>query len=207
MTYEYYIYDIPLFVVNPPEESVDIPSFCKEVEEIIPRSLLHELEVVYIGEFEELQDRNAAYKNGGIYISCNEPTNFDLMEDFIHEVAHSLEEMFAAQIYDDDLMGEFSGKRNRLYHILTSEGFDIDPALYSQIEYNPKFDKFLSQDVGYPILLTLTMGLFISPYGATSIQEYFANGFEKYFLDSPRTVRDISPVLYRKIEEIINDEA
>jgi Mlc titration factor MtfA (ptsG expression regulator) len=50
------------------------------------------------------------------------------------------------------------------------------------------------------------MGLFVSPYGATSLQEYFANGFEKYFLENPRAVRDISPVLYRKIEEIINDD-
>ena len=50
------------------------------------------------------------------------------------------------------------------------------------------------------------MGLFVSPYGATSIQEYFANGFEKYYLDNPRRVRDISPILYRKIEEIINDD-
>ena len=50
------------------------------------------------------------------------------------------------------------------------------------------------------------MGLFVSPYAATSIQEYFANGFEKYFLDETRTVKNVSPVLYRKIEEIINDD-
>jgi len=49
------------------------------------------------------------------------------------------------------------------------------------------------------------MGLFVSPYGATSIQEYFANGFEKYYLDNPGRVRIISPVLYEKITEIIND--
>ena len=64
----------------------------------------------------------------------------------------------------------------------------------------------MANEVGYPTLLSLTMGLFVSPYGATSIQEYFANGFEKYFLDNPLTVRDMSPVLYRKIEEIINDD-
>ena len=34
---EYYIYDIPLFVVNAPEGSVDIPGFCEEVEETRPR--------------------------------------------------------------------------------------------------------------------------------------------------------------------------
>ena len=77
--------------------------------------------------------------------------------------------------------------------------------MYGFTEYNKKFDNFLANEVGYPTLLSLTMGLFVSPYAATSIQEYFANGFEKYFLDNPRMVRDISPVLYGKIEEIIND--
>ena len=194
-------------MLNAPEEGVDIPAFCREVEEILPHSLLQQVEVVYIGHFKELAGRNAAYKNGGIYISCNEPTNFDLIEDFIHEVAHSLEEAFGWQVYDDKMISEFKGKRNRLYHILTNEGFHIKSTLYSQTEYNPEFDKFLADEVGYPLLLTLTMGLFVSPYGATSIQEYFANGFEKYFLDSPQTVRDISPILYKKIEEIINDQA
>tara|TARA_R100000152_G_C6618537_1_gene70026 strand:- start:331 stop:609 length:279 start_codon:yes stop_codon:yes gene_type:complete len=89
--------------------------------------------------------------------------------------------------------------------MLEAEGFRINPLLYGFTEYNEKFDNFLANTVGYPTLLTLTMGLFCSPYGATSIQEYFANGFEKYFLDNPRVVRDISPTLYRKIEEIIND--
>jgi len=207
VNYEYYIYNIPLFVLNETQESVDIPTFCQEVEEILPRSLLHDLDVVYIGEFKELAGRNATYKNGAIYISCEEPTNFDLMEDFVHETAHSLESRLGLQIYDKDLAQEFRGKRERLKHILGSEGHHTDSEFYTQIEYNPKFDKFLAQEVGYPTLLSLTMGLFVSPYGATSLQEYFANGFEKYFLDSPRAVRDISPVLYRKIEEIINDEA
>jgi hypothetical protein len=40
------------------------------------------------------------------------------------------------------------------------------------------------------------MGLFVSPYGATSLQEYFANGFEKYYLGESKAVKDISPVLY-----------
>ncbi len=203
---EYYIYNIPLFVVNEPEESVDIPAFCEEVESILPRRLLKNVEVVYIGEFRELQGRNATFANGGIYITSREPTSFDMVENFVHEVAHSLELDYGMHIYDENLVAEFKGKRNKLYHLLTAEGYHINPVLYSYTEYNPKFDNFLANEVGYPTLLSLTMGLFASPYGATSIQEYFANGFEKYFLDNPRRVRDISPVLYRKIEEIINDD-
>ena len=65
----------------------------------------------------------------------------------------------------------------------------LTPHLYDFTEYNKKFDNFFANEVGYPTLLSLTMGLFVSPYGATSIQEYFANGFEKYFLEGPRTVQ------------------
>ena len=203
---EYYIYSIPVFVVAEElEPEVDIPAFCTEVEQILPEQLLNNVEVVYIGQFNHLGDRNAAYSNGGIYINSMEPTNFDMVENFVHEVAHSLEIDHGAQIYSSEVRDEFLGKRERLRHLLEAEGHKINPALYSFTEYTEKFDNFLANVVGYPLLLTLTMGLFASPYGATSLQEYFANGFEKYFLDNPRRVRDISPILYAKIEEIIDD--
>ena len=202
---ENYIYNIPVFVVDESDSGVDIPVFCEEVEETLPRVLLRNVDVVYIGQFKELAGRNAAYAHGGIYMTSKEPTNFDMLENFVHEVAHSLESEYGMFIYDEALISEFKGKRERLRHLLEAEGYRINPTLYSYSEYNQKFDNFLANEVGYPTLLTLTMGLFISPYGATSIQEYFANGFEKYILDNPRRVRDVSPVLYRKIEEIIND--
>jgi hypothetical protein len=202
---EYYIHNIPVFVLSPVHESVDLPIFCQEVEELLPASLLQNIEVVYVGNFKELEGRNAAFANAAIYIIANEPTNFDMVENFVHEVAHSLETGHGWEIYDDNLINEFLGKRKRLRSLLEAEGFEINPLLYDMTEYNKKFDDFLSEVVGYPALLNLTMGLFVSPYGATSIQEYFANGFEKFFLDSPRLVRDISPTLYQKIESILND--
>jgi len=202
---EYYIYDIPVFVVSETPESVDLPTFCTEAEEVVPHVMLKNVEVVYVGDFKELEGRNAAFSNAAIYMTATEPTNFDMLENFVHEVAHSLEADNGWSIYDEKLINEFLGKRRRLKSILEEEGFNINPHLYEFTEYNKKFDEFLSQEVGYPLLLNLTMGLFVSPYGATSIQEYFANGFEKYFLDSPRTVRDISPVLYEKIDTILND--
>jgi len=202
---EYYIHNIPLFVIDKLSPEIDLPSFCKEVEEIIPRGLLSPLDVVYVGKFRELGGRNATYMDGAVYITSDEPTNYDMLEDFIHEVAHGLDKIYGMQIYTGDLIQEFKGKRKRLYHILKAEGYDVSTLLFDFTEYNKKFDKFLADDVGYASLVPLTMGLFVSPYGATSIQEYFANGFEKYFLDNPRTVRMISPILYRKIEEIIND--
>ena len=94
-----------------------------------------------------------------------------------------------------------------MYHLLQAEGYDQMPArMYANTEYNEAFDNFLANVVGYPTLLSLTMGLFCSPYGATSIQEYFANGFEKYFTEGPDTVKSISPVLYQKVVAILNAE-
>ena len=206
---EYYIWDVPVFVAEPTESpNVDAPEFCSMAENTLPAHLLNNVDVVYIGNFSDLGDKNAAYTMGGIYMTNQEATNFDMLENFVHEVAHSLEITHASYLYsqDNDLVDEFRGKRKRLSHLLDAQGYHISPRLYSFVEYNKKFDNFLANEVGYPTLLSLTMGLFCSPYGATSIQEYFANGFEKYFLDSPRAVRDISPVLYRKIKEIINDD-
>ena len=204
---EYYIHHTPVFVLGETEESVDLPSFCEEVEKIIPVRLMENVDVVYIGNFKELKGRNAAYANGAIYMIASEPTNFDMIENFIHELGHSLEASKGAMIYDDRLINEFLGKRRRLRSILEAEGFSIDPLLYDLTEYNQKFDNFLANVVGYPLLLNLTMGLFVSPYGATSLREYFANGFEKYFLDTPRVVQSTSPVLYSKIERILDDDA
>jgi hypothetical protein len=207
---EYYIYHIPVYVVNDTPTSVSIPQFCEDVEEILPRAMLGNVEVVYVGKFDELKGKNAAFSHGAIYITSAEPTNFDMLENFIHETAHALEETYGWEIYTDDLVDEFKGKRRRLYHLLTAAGFHINPSLYDFTEYNRKFDEFLAYEVGYPTLTSLTMGLFSSPYGATSIQEYFANGFEKYILGDAKTVRKLSPVLYQKIkliESTINDIA
>jgi len=204
---EYYIYSTPLFMVDETPPEINIPRFCQEVEEILPPALLDNVEVVYVGNFKELKGRNAAFSHGGIYMTATEPTSFDMVENFVHEVAHSLEGRYTREIYTDDFRNEFLGKRRRLRDLLEAQGYHITPALYEFTEYNEKFDKFLAEEVGYPLLLNLTMGLFVSPYGATSLQEYFANGFEKYFLDNAIHLRNISPILYEKIEEIINEQA
>jgi len=200
---EYHIYNIPLFVIGEPPE-VSLPDFCTEAEEIIPQRLLCNVDVVYVGDLRELNGRNATYANAAIYMTNKEPTTEDMLENFIHEVAHSLEHNFASEVYTDDLIKEFKGKRSRLYHILKSHGYKVSPIAFGFTEYSAKFDQFLSDTVGYPTLLTLTMGLFASPYAATSIQEYFANGFEKYFLEDPWDLKKVSPVLYDKIEGITN---
>ena len=203
---EYYIYNIPVFVYGSRPPEIDIPDFCTSIEEMLPRGVLRNIDICYIMESPILNGRTATYSDGAIYIDIEEPTNEDLIESFVHEVAHAAEQTYAQFIYDDRLIIEFKGKRRKLFHLLNAEGFNqMSLRMYDFSEYNKKFDDFLANTVGYPTLLSLTMGLFCSPYGATSIQEYFANGFEKYFTESPEYVKNISPILYKKIEEIIND--
>jgi hypothetical protein len=203
---EYHIYNVPVFVVDAPEDLDIVRSFCEEVETYLRATFMTNIDVVYIGNFKDLGTRSAAFTNGGIYMRADEPTSFDYLQNFVHELAHSLEVEYGTEIYSTAVKEEFSGKRERLRHILESQGFTINPALYQFTEYNQKFDEFLALEVGYPTLLTLTMGLFASPYAATSLQEYFANGFEKYILEDPRIVKDTSPILYDKIEEIVDDK-
>ena len=203
---EYYLYHIPVFVINPPEsEEVNIADVVADLKYALPQSALVDVDAIYIGEFPELQDRTAAFHDGAIYITNKETMTSDILENVYHEVAHSLENHYGSFIFDDALEQEFLGKRKRLHSILAAEGYDTPLSAWITPEYSKKLDMFLSDVVGYPILLSLTMGLFVSPYGATSLQEYFANGFEKYFLGEDQAVRKISPVLYSKIESIMND--
>ena len=66
---EYYIYHIPVFLVGPKPPQIDVPAFCSAAEELIPDRLLNNIDVVYMGETRELQNRNAAYHNGAIYMT------------------------------------------------------------------------------------------------------------------------------------------
>ena len=75
---------------------------------------------------------------------------------------------------------------------------------FENVEYDEQFDMFLYQEVSYSLLGNLTANVFCSPYGATSLREYFANCFEHYFYEStPRSVNAISPRAYEKIQELI----
>ena len=59
---------------------------------------------------------------------------------------------------------------------------------------------FLYQTIGYDKLANLVQGLFISPYAATSLREYFATGFTDFYMDSDhKFLQKISPALYSKL--------
>lgn len=208
---EWKIFDsVQLILVDHPPSNVSIQDVIQELEEKIPNSFVRMLDVIYIGQFEHLISREveAVYEDGAIYVSNDQPTEDEFVESIGHEIAHCLEDSMASEIYSDGAIEkEFLGKRRRLWSILNSRDLASreQKAYFDQIQYSKTFDTYLYKSVGYPVLASLTMGLFLSPYAATSVREYFANAFESFFLnDETNYVKQISPAVYNKFIELSN---
>jgi hypothetical protein len=188
---------------------IDLDKVLNKVKNSIPHFLFQNVEAIYIGQFKELKERdlNAAYMDGALYITNEQKNEVNMLEDIIHEIAHSIEELASFDMYTDNKLNrELEVKRAKLKQILKDNKFDVSKQEFLNIEYSKKFDIYLYEEIGYPVLNTLTVGLFCSPYGATSIREYFANGFEFFFLKDREIVKQISPQLYKKLIEIERGE-
>ena len=74
------------------------------------------------------------------------------------------------------------------------------------VDYDKVIDDFLYSTVTYDVLWQMVPGIFPSPYAATSLREYFARGFEEYFMGEPHSLKDICPVLYSKMYNLHNME-
>lgn len=184
---------------------VDLDSVLLKLKKSIPHFLFHNVEAIYIGQFKELRERdlNAAYMDGALYLTNEQISERNMLEDIVHELAHSIEELANFDMYSDNKLNtEFLAKRMKLKNILKEAGFDVSGQQFEKIEYNKNFDMFLYESIGYDMLNQLTVGLFCSPYGATAIREYFANGFEFYFLKDRELVKQVSPQLYKKLVDI-----
>ena len=201
---------IHVYVKDPLTNGLDMEEIVNFVETKIPNRFLAEVEMIIVGDLEEFKDRkiNAIYKDGCLYITNEQDDANDLIDDIIHEIAHSLEEPFGLQIYGDNkLSSEFLNKRGQLRNILWEHGYKTQLNFFMNTEYDVEFDDFLLNKVGYDKLSILMQGLFISPYAATSLREYFATGFTDFFMESDhRLLKSISPVLYSKIKNLYKDD-
>jgi len=196
-----------VFISEELPADVNIDYVLKSVETIIPLHLMHLVDTIYVGSFPFLKERdmNALYNEGALYVSNEQDNEDDMIDDLVHEIAHAVEDLFPDEIYSDqEVENEFLGKRKRMCDMLNSEGHKTPNDLCADLEYNKEFDSFLYKSVGYEKLVNITMGLFNSPYGATSLKEYFANGFEAYYIGDRIYLNKISPYLYNKIENLDN---
>jgi len=196
-----------VYIQAPLPEGFNIDYVLEFIENRIPSHLAYLIDSIYIGDFSFLKERdiNAMYEDGAIYTTNEQTNEKDMIDDIVHEIAHSAEKLAGSEIYaDGNVEEEFLGKRRKLYHILNAEGYEIPELYFFETDYNKEFDEILYKTIGYDKLVFLTMGLFNSPYGATSLREYFANGFEAYFIEDKQHLKKISPNLYNKLEFLTN---
>ena len=179
------------------------------IESKVPRHLTRTIDVVYIGEFEEMdrRDINAFFQDGAIFVTSRQDNEMDMIDDIVHEMAHAVEKQFHDIVYGDgSLESEFLAKRERLFSALTAEGYKLSPVFKVKAEYDKAIDEFLYQEIGYEKLNALVNGLFVSAYASTSLSEYFARGFEEFFIGDRKYLKKTSFVLYRVLEFLNNTE-
>lgn len=199
---------IPIQIIHSLPKHIDIKEVIKIIEDKISHTFFikTQIESILIGQFKHLIDRNiqASYEGGTIYLSNHENnlniTEIQLAKDITHELAHAVHDFASLSIFGDGaLESEFLSKRRALGNLLELEGYDIQHYDFHNVEYDERFDEFLFREVGYDELSTLTIGLFDSPYSATSIYEYYSNGFEDYFFGDIAYMKNISKELYNRV--------
>ena len=177
----------------------------------VPTHLSRGLDAIYVGNFDFLNNRDldAMYKDGAIFLSNDKKSVADVADDIVHELAHLVETEYGSLIYGDgQIEQEFIEKRKDLFFSLKEEMNNMELTLIDFLdpEYNPQFDQFLYQELGYSMLSIMTINLFYSPYGATSLREYFANCFEGFFWDRDIVrIKSLSPKVYSKLERLIEE--
>ena len=202
----YTLKEIEIFIKDSLPPAIDADFVFKFISARLPDHLLHSIDVIYVGEFEHLKEKEvtAMFQDGAIYVSNSQDNDLDFIDDLVHEIAHSNEKGYAHLIYEDDkLEHEFKLKRAGLYRGLKDlDIFSVPLNLVSEINYNQEIDDFFYNTVTYPIMAQVTVNLFISPYAATSIREYFAKGFEEFYFGDKQKLKDLCPILYNKMVSI-----
>lgn len=201
---ENYIYNrIVVFEKNKLPDHISISKIINFLEQKIPKHLFQNIDYVFIGEDPEFEKRkiNAFYRDSAIYTTHLQDNEEDLIDDIVHELAHSIEEMYGSEIYSDSkLENEFLRKRMRLYNNLLYDGEKVKQKDFINPEYSWEFDKFLMNEIGYDKLEINCQDLFTSPYSVTSLREYYAVGFEEFFLGDREHLSKLCPILFSKIK-------
>ncbi len=204
----YKVSGVDVYIKDRLPEEIDPDFVFKYINARIPFHLTTGVDIIYIGNFPEMQEReiNAYYEDGAIYVTNEQEEEMDMIDDLIHELAHAVERNNDELIYGSgSLQREFIAKRKNLA-LRLKEISSIPADFELNIEYDKEIDDFLFKEVGYDILNQLVVNIFVSGYAATSVSEYFARGFEEYFIGDKTALRKMSPVLYRIVDELVHLE-
>ena len=188
-------------------ENFNVRSIFKAIEQKIPSHFFVNLNKIRIENDEEFRKRdiNALYRDNQFIISPKQKNENDLIDDIVHEFAHHVETLFTEEIYSDEkIKNEFIRKRQEMKFEIQSEGYWVGDYDFDQLKFDERFDTFLYSRLGPNMLRMVTTGLFIRPYASVSLREYFATGFEAYYLGKQNSLEKISPMLFDKIDELNN---
>lgn len=207
----YKMQGVDIFIKDGLVSDIDVDFVIRYISSRLPEHLMVSVDIIYIGHFKMLVDRevNAMYQDGAIFISNEQDNEMDMIDDLIHEIAHSNESRFQDIVYGDGkLQIEFLAKRKNLHNILLQSDRNYKVPIHFSIDptYSQQIDDFLYKDVGYQALWQMVPGIFPSPYAATSLREYFARGFEEYFMGDPNDLKKLCPILYSKMYQLHNME-
>ena len=204
---EYNFSSFQVFIKDELPKDIDVKKVFEKTFSSLPKHFLNLVDVAYIGDFSFFKDRdvNAAFIDGALYITNQQDDNSDMLDDVIHEISHAVEKKYSQEIYEDQkIKNEYFNKLKKLKNYLSFEGYNIRGIDFFNEEYNKDFDDLLYRTIGYEKLAGYTKDLFLSPYSITSLREYFARGFEEYYIGNKLDLKEISPYVYKKIMLISN---
>jgi hypothetical protein len=204
----YSISGVDVFIKDKLPDEIDAEFVFKYISSRVPAHLIDGVDIIYIGKFPYMIEKgfNAYYEDGAIYITNEQDNDRDMIEDIVHEIAHACEGLYHDQVYGSGSMFSEFKKRRGLLADLLEQLYDLPPDFRTKMEYDEEIDLFLYETVGYDALNQICTGIFISAYAATSINEYFARGFEEYFLNNPETLKQMCPRLYEVIRGLADME-
>lgn len=194
---------INIFIKDALPNEINMTSVIQDIEDIVPSHLMYNIDMVMVGQFAELNSRGirAAFMDGGIYVTNDQPSGEQLLEDIIHEISHSVELEYGDRIYSDGyLEDEYLRKKKLFLDKLSAQGVKVPNRIRVGSEYSKAFDEYLHYEVGYEKANNLCMGIFLDPYSSVSISEYFATAFEYYYMsEDVQYLKNLCPVLYSKL--------
>jgi hypothetical protein len=202
---DFFVGELRIYIKEPVPEHIDVRQCFAYILQKMPKIFYENIDKVFIGQFPFLRKRevDAIYKDGCIYITNNQEQNESLMADIVHEMAHAFENLKYNDIYgDQEIKKEFLSKRKALFDVLYRNNLlsgELSKQDFYNTEYSEKFDNYLYKTVGYDKLEPLIRNIFISPYAATCLREYFANAFEIFFVNDLALVQKYTPHIYNKL--------
>jgi len=203
----YSLSGVDVFIKDKLPEQIDPEFVFKYISSLLPPHVIDGVDIIYIGEFPRFKKDgiNAYFEDGAIYVSNHQDDDRDMIDDIIHEIAHASEELHMDEIYIKSFIREFKAKRKNLAMRLEDIS-DVPDDFLTRIEYSKGIDNYLHKEVGYDIVNQLCVGIFPSAYAATSIREYFARGFEEYFIGDRENLKNTCPILYYVLHSLISTE-